>query len=113
MGEIRSEYPAVLQAYHIQATPGRVAILRIINEKFVQGFTLYELFKEIEKEGLSVSTLSVIATVGLFRLRGLVKKTKSIQAASTSPASDSSKLICMLKFKDLKDNDGAANPVKE
>lgn len=93
MSELRINYPETLLAFNIKPTPVHVTLLRIITERFPDGFSLYQVFDEIEKDGLSISTLSVVATLGLFRLKGLVKKNRDEQRESNHD------LICALNYR--------------
>lgn len=91
---VERDYVRTLKAFRIQPLLAAQLILKIITERFSCGFTLYELFVIAEKEKLNISSATIIATVGMFRIRKLVTPIHSAELSRIGP--QQVKFICTL-----------------
>jgi Fe2+ or Zn2+ uptake regulation protein len=98
ISESMKEYEKILASYKIESTPVRITLLLIIHKHFKAEFTITGILQLLEKEKLNVSASSVITTIGLFKMRGLVEQ---IEATGDSEyfkrvGRPQKKLICVL-----------------
>lgn len=72
--ELKRDYQSILIKFNIQPTPARVLLLKMICEQFEQGFTLFDLLNTSEALDYSMGSSTIVFTIGLFKMRGLVKR---------------------------------------
>jgi hypothetical protein len=79
--ELNTEYKKILNAFGIKETSVRIEVLRALSSTGA-GFTVSELCKLVGKKRV-VSKTAVVATLGLFKERGLINESQSNESVNT------------------------------
>lgn len=66
-------FSRILEMRGIDPTPIRIQLLKLILDRGAQLFSSKELINEIKDKNLPISDSSVIVTLKLFHVRGLIK----------------------------------------
>jgi Fe2+ or Zn2+ uptake regulation protein len=95
--ELKRDYRTTLITFNIQPTPARLFILKLICERFKEGFTLMEILEACEAENFPIGNSTIVFTIGLFKIHGLVKSLEPKMFTPDRKAGrPQAKFICIL-----------------